>query len=400
MKRQRLSYRSFLKKQKRILLTFDRWLCHPIVGTLCFFVIIFFVFYLSFSGIGAFFSQALAKIFTYRLEHIYIWLIKTGASESLCRLIILGVLNGVASVLSCLPQTVILFFLLDFLEACGYIARAIRALDHIFRPIGFSGEAILPLLMGFGCTVPAMIAASHTNEKKNATCLLVFIPCNAKVPLLILIVYHFFEKKRTLVVFFLYLLCISIGIIQAFFLDKKTKLSTLEDKLPPLQLPHISKLIKRTCLNTKEYLIRAGTIVFLACLIVNILGTLTPSFTIAQYKNESILAHFGNLLAPIFSPLGFDDSRLIAALVSGIFAKEMIVSTVEVLIPEGILSILSPAQALSFLIFGFIYSPCITTIYTIKKEFSTEKSVRILIDSTVIAYVISYLTYTIYRIFT
>ena len=399
MKRQKLSQRTFFKTQKNEYLLLDRWLCHPIVGTLCFFTIIFFVFYLSFSGIGAYLSHALSQIFTYILEHLYAGLIKIGASQSLCRLLILGVLNGVASVLSCLPQTIILFFLLDFLEACGYISRAILALDHAFRPIGLSGEAILPLLMGFGCTVPAIIAAARTNEKKTATCLLVFIPCNAKVPLLTLIVCNFFEQKRTLVVFFLYLLCIFIGIIQAFFMATKTKPSTLADKLPPLELPAIPILIKQTRLKTKEYLIRAGTIVFLSCLTVNILGTLTPSFSITQCKDESILAYFGDLLAPIFSPLGFDDGRLIAALLSGIFAKEMIVSTTELLIPEGIQSVLSPAQALSFLVFGFMYSPCMTTAYTIKKEFGTEKSVRILIGCTVIAYAISYLTYTIYRLF-
>ena len=399
MKRQRLSKQTFFEKRKKAHLSLDRWLCHPIVGTLCFFTIVFFVFYLSFSGIGACLSHILAQIFTYILEHLYIGLIKMGASESLCRLVILGVFHGVASVLSCLPQTVILFFLLDFLEACGYISRAVHALDHAFRPIGLSGEALLPVLMGFGCTVPAIIAASHTKEKESATCLLVFIPCNAKVPLLTLIVYNFFEQKRTLVVFFLYLLCISMGIIQAFWQNKQIKPPAFADELPPLELPPISTLIMQTRIKTKEYLIRAATIVFLSCLAVNILSTLTPSFAITQCKDESILAHFGDLLAPIFSPLGFDDGRLISALLSGIFAKEMIVSTAEVLIPEGIKTMLSPAQALSFLVFGFMYSPCITATCTIKKEFGAEKSLRIFIGCTATAYAISFLIYTIYRIF-
>lgn len=386
-------------KNKYISKTVDRWLCHPFIGTLFFLVIIFIVFYIAFSSLGAFLSKILTKIFAFLLENVYAALCHTGASEALCHLLIFGVFQSVAFVLACLPQTVILFFLLAILNYSGYTARAIFALDHIFRPIGLSGRAMLPLLMGFGCTVPAVLSASSIDEEETVVYALPFIPCNAKLSVLTLIISVFYKNHRATIALFIYFICIGTAFISICLSSKKAMLSPQPKKLPPMQFPPLLDLWQEVYIKIKDFLIRAGTVVFLSSLVIVFFGSFTIRFTVAASGNESMLAHFGNLFAPLFAPLGFGDGRLVAALLSGIFAKETIVSSTEILIPEGIQSILTPAAALSFLVFSFTYTPCITALCTMKNTLGVKRTIGCVFRATIISYIVSYITYAFFRIF-
>lgn len=387
------------RKNWRISEMIDRWLCHPFIGTLFFLGIIFLIFHISFSGLGALLSRILARAFAFLLENAYIALCKVGASEALCRLLFLGIFRSVASVLACLPQTAILFSLFAALNHSGYTSRAIFALDHVFRPIGLSGKAILPLLMGFGCSVPAVLSASAIDEKETVVYALSFIPCNAKLSVLTLIMSVFYEDHRAGVALFIYLVCIAAALISICLSSKQAPLSPPPKKLTPMKMPSLSDLRKEICISLKDYLVRASTVVFLSSLVIVFFGSFTIRFTLAASPSESMLSHFGNLFAPLFAPLGFGDGRLVATLFSGMFAKETIVSSAEILIPEGLPSILTPAAALSFLVFSFTYAPCITTICTMKNTLGVKWTMGCIIRSAIISYVISYITYALFRIF-
>ena len=379
----------------------DQWLCRPTIGIPLFLVLMFFVFYLTFSGIGDWLSTLLERFFAWVLEAMYTSLVKRGASEMLCRFLILGVFRGVASVLAFLPQTAILFFWIAFLDGSGYMARAVLVMDYALRPFGLSGRAFIPFLIGFGCNVPAVISAAELEqkEKKVVTQALPFIPCNARLPVFTMIVSVFFENQRAHIAFFVYMIGIGTAILSSLFFFGRSSPAPLKENFPPLRFPKISLILSEVKINSKEYLIRAGTVVFLSCLAVDFLGTFTPQLKFSSTGEDSILAQLGSFLAPLFAPLGFDDGRLIAALAAGFFAKETIVSTIEILLPNGIRSVLNPEQALSFLVFSFLYTPCITTVFTIKKVLGASTARRTILRSFCIAYALTYLIYTLFPIF-
>ena len=379
----------------------DQWLCRPTIGIPLFLVLMFIVFYLTFSGIGDWLSSLLERFFAWVLEAMYTSLVKRGASEMLCRFLILGVFRGVASVLAFLPQTAILFFWFAFLDGSGYMARAVLVMDYALRPLGLSGRAFIPFLIGFGCNVPAVISAAELEqkEKKVVTQALPFIPCNARLPVFTMIVSVFFENQRAHIALFVYMIGIGTALLSSLFFFGRSSPAPLKENFPPLRFPKISLILSEVKIKSKEYLIRAGTVVFLSCLAVDFLGTFTPQLKFTSTGEDSILAQLGGFLAPLFAPLGFDDGRLIAALAAGFFAKETIVSTIEILLPNGIRSVLNPEQALSFLVFSFLYTPCITTVFTIKKVLGASTARRTILRSFCIAYVLTYLIYTLFRIF-
>ena len=277
---------------------------------------------------------------------------RIGVSEGIRRFLTDGIFSGVAAVLAFMPQTAILFLLLALLEDSGYMARAAFVMDSTLRPFGLSGKAFIPMLIGFGCTVPAVLSTEtlEAREKETAILSLPFIPCSARFPVFVMIISAFFEKYAAVAAFSIYLLGILIAILSALLHSRSKNgcpAPPLTIELPKYRMPRIRNLMREVGAKLKDFLVRAGTIVFLSCVVISILSSLSVDFTLAETGEDSILAAIGRLFAAPFSLIGFEDGRIISALAAGFFAKESIVSTIEILIPEGLSAVLSPAGAAS-----------------------------------------------------
>ncbi len=395
----------FVSSQKKPSNTFtdriDRWICRPYVGVPLFFLVIYAVFFLTFSGVGDFFTKLLEKGFASLLGLCYEALIALGVSNTFSHFLVNGVFRGITSVLAFLPQTAILFFLITVLEDSGYLSRAAFVMDTTLRPLGLSGKAFIPFLVGFGCTVPAIMSTVTLEEKERESVIfaLPFIPCNARLPTLILIINVFFQKNRALIAFYIYCICIATAIFSTWLSNRKNKEAPpLCLELPKFRMPNMFNVTREIKQKLKEFLVRAGTVVFLSCLIVDFLGTFTPTFQIAASGNESILAKCGAFLVPLFKPIGIADGRLIAALAAGFFAKEAIVSSIEITIPEGISSVMNHAQALSFLCFSFLYAPCMATVCAMRRECGVQKTIHSLLRCFLIAYWLAFIVYWSFRV--
>ncbi len=379
----------------------DAIICRPLIGIPLFFAVMSLVFFLTFSSLGAMGSAYLEMIFTELAAALRTFLLNLGINDFICRFLTDGVWMGVASVLAFIPQTAVLFFLLAFLKDSGYLARAALVTDRLVRHFGLSGRALIPILLGFGCTVPAIMSTNTPDQQEKEAILmsLPFIPCNARFPVIVLISSSFFPKHTALFATALYFLCIITTFLSSLLYRRKNQVLTpLVMELPKYQLPRPKVLFDEVKQKLCDFLIRAGTVVFLSCVIVDLMAMLTPTFQPAASGQESILAHLGNQIAPLFVPFGFSDGRLIAALAAGFFAKESIVSTIRILIPEGLPSILSPANAVSFAVFSLLYVPCAASLSTLRREMGWKKAAFCFLRTFLFALIISYLCYTFYHI--
>ncbi len=383
----------------------DTVICHPIVGVPLFFAVMSLIFLLTFSGIGGFLTTCLDKLFISLSEIVRSFFLHIGVSDMMIRFLIDGVFLGVSSVLSFLPQTAILFCLLAILEDSGYMARFAFVMDHLMRPFGLSGKAVIPMMIGFGCTVPAVMAATtlEEGEKENVIHSLPFVPCNARLPVLLFLVSSFFESHKALIASAFYLLSVAIALLSSLIFSSKNKTcvaAPLVIELPKYRMPRLRSLIREIENKLRDFIVRAGTVVFLSCVAINLFSVLTPSLKITENVGESILALIGNAATPIFSLLGFGNGSLIAALAAGFFAKESIISTIHILFPNGISSVLSTAGEVSFIAFSMLYTPCAATLSAMRKEIGARKSLSLLFRTLLIASLVSYFLYTIVRILT
>ncbi len=379
----------------------DALICRPSIGIPLFFLVIALVFFLTFSSLGAWFSSMLESIFSSASSYLKGFLEGIGTDELLTRLLTEGIWKGVSAVLSFIPQTVILFFLLAWLEDSGYLARAAFVMDPLMRRFGVSGRAIIPMLIGFGCTVPAVMSAVTLDEteKERTVMALPFVPCSARLPVIFMIAGLCFPNHAALTAMLLYLISFAAVFLSLLLAKKEEKpLPPLIMELPKYRLPRLVSLLREVKMKLRDFLLRAGTVVFLSCLAVDLLAMLTPALRPAAHAEESILSLVGGAVAPLFAPLGFGDGRLISALAAGFFAKESIVSTSEILIPEGITSLLTKAEALSFGVFSLLYLPCAASVSAIRKELGAKKTVFLLLRTLAIAAFFAYLTYTAARI--
>ncbi len=387
----------------------DNVLTHKYLAIPIFLCIMLVVFWLTFGVIGSFLSDLLSQGIDALTEAVDRGLSQYGINPVVHSLIIDGVFAGVGSVLSFLPVIVVLFFFLSILEDSGYMARVAFVMDKLLRKIGLSGRSFVPMLMGFGCSVPAIMATrtlSSERDRKMTILLTPFMSCSAKLPIYGVFTMAFFPKYRALVMIGLYILGMLIGVLSGLVM-KKTAFHgqpvPFVMELPNYRFPSGKSVLLLIWDKAKDFLTRAFTVIFIATIIIWFLQTFDTRLNVVTDSASSMLADIGRLLAPVFSPLGFSDWRVSTSLISGFTAKEAVVSTLAVLmgvgtseLPGALSQLFTPVSAFSFLVFTLLYTPCVAAISAVKREMNSGKSaVGVVVFQTGIAWVISFLVYTV-----
>lgn len=307
-------------------------------------------------------------------------------------LVIDGIFTGVGSVLSFLPIIVTLFFFLSLMEDSGYIARVAFMMDKLLRKIGLSGRSIVPMLIGFGCTVPAVMATrtlTSERDRKMTILLTPFMSCTAKLPIYAFFVSVFFPKQGGIIMTGLYLLGILVGILVAFLYKGtlfKGEPVPFVMELPNYRLPSPKNVGQLLWEKAKDFLQKAFSVILIATIVVWLLQSFDIHFNMVEDSGGSILAGISGLLVPLFKPLGLGDWRICTSLISGFMAKESVVSTLEVLFGTDIGTVLSPVAAAALLTFSLLYTPCVAAIAAIKRELGMKWAVGVVIWQCAIAW--------------
>ena len=337
--------------------------------------VMFLIFFLTFHVIGAFLSDLLALGIDRLTQLANAALTAYGLNPVVQSLIIDGIFEGVGSVLSFLPVIVTLFFFLSILEDTGYMARVAFVMDKLLRRIGLSGKSIVPMLIGFGCTVPAVMATRTLPSERDRTMTILLTPfmsCSAKIPIYGFFSAAFFPEHAALVMIALYLFGILMGILAALVLEKtafRGRPVPFVMELPNYRLPSVKSVALLLWEKAKDFLERAFTVIFLATIVIWFLQSFDTRLNVVTDSAESLLAIIGRHIAPVFAPLGFADWRCAAALISGFIAKESVVSTLEILLGTSALGALfTTKSAVSFLVFTLLYTPCVAAIAAIRRE--------------------------------
>ena len=337
--------------------------------------VMFLIFFLTFHVIGAFLSDLLALGIDRLTQIVDAALTAYGLNPVVQSLIIDGIFEGVGSVLSFLPVIVTLFFSLSILEDTGYMARVAFVMDKLLRRIGLSGKSIVPMLIGFGCTVPAVMATRTLPSERDRTMTILLTPfmsCSAKIPIYGFFSAAFFPEHAALVMIALYLFGILMGILAALVLEKtafRGRPVPFVMELPNYRLPSVKSVALLLWEKAKDFLERAFTVIFLATIVIWFLQSFDTRLNVVTDSAGSLLAIIGRHIAPVFAPLGFADWRCAAALISGFIAKESVVSTLEILLGTSALGALfTTKSAVSFLVFTLLYTPCVAAIAAIRRE--------------------------------
>ena len=381
----------------------DRFLTGRYTALPAFLAVMLLIFYLTFHVIGQRLSDWLAVgigALTAAVDHA---LTAYGINPVVHSLIIDGIFTGVGSVLVFLPIIVTLFFFLSILEDTGYMARVAFVMDKPLRKIGLSGRSIVPMLIGFGCSVPAIMATrtvSSDRDRKMTILLTPYMSCSAKISIYAFFTAAFFPTHRALVMISLYLLGILIGIVAALIMNWSTfrgKPVPFVMELPNYRLPSLKSVALLLWEKAKDFLQRAFTVIFLATIIIWFLQSFDTRLNVVADSSYSLLAIIGQWIAPIFAPLGFADWRCATALISGFVAKESVVSTLEVLLGgAAVTGMFSLQAAISFLVFTLLYTPCVAAVATIRRELhSTVKTVGVVLLQCGVAWLVGWLAYTI-----
>ena len=379
----------------------DRILTGKFTAIPCFIGIMLLVFYLTFNVIGAWLQSLLELGIDKLAEVTDAALTAVNVNSALHSLIIDGIFSGVGSVLSFLPIIVTLFFFLSLMEDSGYIARVAFVMDKLLRKIGLSGKSIVPMLIGFGCTVPAVMSTrtlTSERDRKMTILLTPFMSCSAKLPIYAFFVSVFFPKQGALVMAGLYILGILLGVLAAFIYKGvlfKGEPVPFVMELPNYRLPGIKNVAQLLWEKAKDFLQKAFSVILIATIVVWFLQSFDTHFNPAVNSADSILAKISGLLSPVFAPLGFGDWRICTALICGIMAKESVVSTMEVLFTGSIASVLSPLAAASMLVFSLLYSPCVAAIASIRRELGVKWAGGVVIWQCVVAWVAAFLVHLI-----
>ena len=350
------------------------------------------VFFLTFNVIGAFFQGILERGIDALTSMTSSALTALGTNAVLHNLIISGIFAGVGSVLSFLPVIVTLFFFLSLLEDSGYIARVAFVMDTLLRKIGLSGRSIVPLLIGFGCTVPAVMSTRilpSERDRKMTILLTPFMSCTAKLPIYAFFVAAFFPGRGALIMTGLYVLGIAVGILAALLYRKtlfKGEPVPFVMELPNYRLPSPKNVARLLWDKAKDFLERAFTVIFLATIIIWFLQSFDTHLNFTADSSASILAKISGLFEPLMRPLGLGDWRICTSLISGVMAKESVVSTLEILFAGNVASELSPLSAASLLVFSLLYSPCIAAVASIKRELGARWAIALAAWQCIIAW--------------
>lgn len=387
----------------------DRILTNKYLAIPMFLAIMMLIFYLTFGLIGAWLSDLLSLGIEQITDICDKGLTAYGINPVVHSLIIDGVFAGVGSVLSFLPVIVVLFFFLSILEDSGYMARIAFVMDKLLRKIGLSGRSFVPMLIGFGCTVPAVMATrtlSSDRDRKMTIMLTPFISCSAKIPVYSVFAMAFFKDHAALVMMALYVTGIVVSILVALIL-KGTVFSgkpvPFVMELPNYRLPSVKSVLQLMWDKAKDFLQRAFTIIFVATIIIWFLQTFDTRLNVVTDSANSLLAVLGRWVAPIFTPLGFGDWRISTSLITGFTAKEAVVSTMSVLcgtsmsnLPQTLGSFFTPLSAVSFLVFTLLYTPCVAAIAAIRREMdSALQAVGIVIMQCGITWLVAFGVYRI-----
>ena len=376
----------------------DRILTGKYTAIPCFIGIMVLVFYLTFNVIGAF-LQGLLEMEIDKLSGMAeAGLIALNVNDAIRSLVIDGIFTGVGSVLSFLPIIVTLFFFLSMMEDSGYIARVAFVMDKLLRKIGLSGRSIVPMLIGFGCTVPAVMATrtlTSERDRKMTILLTPFMSCTAKLPIYAFFVSTFFPGKGGLIMSGLYVLGIVVGILIAFLYRGtlfKGEPVPFVMELPNYRLPGAKNVAQLLWEKAKDFLQKAFTVILMATIVVWFLQSFDLHLNLVEDSADSILAMIAGALVPILRPLGLGDWRICTALISGFMAKESVVSTLEVLFGGGIASVLTPLSAGVLLVFSLLYTPCVAAVASVKRELGGKWAVGMVFWQCLIAWIAAIIT--------
>lgn len=379
----------------------DRILTGKYTAIPCFIGIMVLVFYLTFNVIGAWLQWILELGINKISALVDAALTAAHVNSAIHSLVIDGIFTGVGSVLSFLPIIVTLFFFLSLMEDSGYIARVAFVMDKLLRKIGLSGRSIVPMLIGFGCTVPAVMATrtlTSERDRKMTILLTPFMSCTAKLPIYSFFVSVFFPGKGGFIMAGLYLLGIVVGILIALLYNGtlfKGEPVPFVMELPNYRLPGAKNVMQLLWEKAKDFLQRAFTVILLATIVVWFLQSFNVHLNLINDSADSMLAIIAGWLVPLFKPLGMGDWRICTALISGFMAKESVVSTLGVLFGGSISTVLSSATAASILVFSLLYTPCVAAIASVKRELGGRWAIGVVIWQCVIAWVAAWIVHVI-----
>ena len=391
----------------------DRILTHKIWAIPIFLCVMLAVFFMSFSLVGKWLSDLLTLGIDWLTGVVDGALTSAGISKWLHSLLIDGVFNGVGSVLSFVPTIMVLFFLLSILEDSGYMARVAFVMDKLLRKIGLSGKSFVPMLIGFGCSVPGILAArtvSSERDRKMTVLLVPFMSCSAKLPIYSLITMAFFPRYQALVMLGVYVLSMVVGVLYGLLLKVtvfKGNPVPFVMELPNYRWPSLKTLLRNSWEKGKSFIRKAFTVIFVATLVIWFLQSVDTSFNFTSDSSVSILAEIGRFLSPVFAPLGLGDWRLTTSIITGLTAKEAVVSTLAVLFgvaSESLSAVLSaafsPLQGFCFLAFVVLYMPCVAAVAAVRKELGSGwKAVLAMFSQTVVAYLVTLIIYNVGTLF-
>lgn len=371
----------------------DKVLTGKLTAIPAFILIMGLVFYLSFDLIGSFIQGLLENGITALSELISRALISANVNQTVRSLVTDGIFAGVGSVLSFLPVIITLFFFLSILEDSGYIARVAFVMDKLLRKIGLSGRSIVPMLIGFGCTVPAVMATRtlpSERDRKMTLLLTPFMSCSAKLPIYAFLVAAFFPKHRAIVMILLYVVGILMAILTALLFRCtlfKSEPAPFVMELPNYRLPGIKNVLQLLWEKAKDFLSKAFTVILIATIVVWLLQSFDFRFDIVSDSKDSMLASIAGLLVPIMRPIGLGDWRICTSLISGFMAKESVVSTMEILYSEDISAVMTRLNATALLVFSLLYTPCVAAIASIRRELGRRWAYGVVIFQCALAWV-------------
>lgn len=394
-------------KEHKISTNIDKILTGKFTALAAFLVIMAFVFYMTFGPFGIYLTDLMDKGIEFITGVVDSALTAYGLNPVVHSLIIDGIFSGVGSVLSFLPIIVILFFFLSILEDSGYMARVAFVMDKLLRKIGLSGRSFVPMLIGFGCSVPAIMATRtlpSERDRKMTILLIPFMSCSAKLPIYALFTAAFFKSRQVEVIIGLYLISIVVGILFAYIIKLFAKGNPVPFvmELPNYRIPNAKSVSMLIWSKTKSFITKAFTIIFFATILIWFLQTFNYQLNLADNSENSLIAMLGSIIAPVFAPLGLGDWKIATSFISGFMAKESVISTLTVLMDgnvENLPNIFTNLTAFVFLVFSLLYTPCVAAITMVKKELGRSYAAGVVLIQCMIAWLVAYLIYNIGSLF-
>ena len=394
-------------------LKMDEVLTHKYLAIPIFLCIMLLIFWITFGVVGSALSDLLSLGIDAATQAASAALAAYGLNPVVHSLVIDGVFAGVGSVLSFLPTIVVLFFLLSILEDSGYMARVAFVMDKLLRKIGLSGRSFVPMLIGFGCSVPAIMATrtlSSERDRRMTILLTPFMSCSAKLPIYGMFTMAFFPRYRALVMILLYVGGMAVGVLSGLILSRTAFQGNpvpFVMELPNYRLPSPKSVALLLWDKAKDFLTRAFTVIFLATIVIWFLQTFDTRFNVVSAGGQaSMLAGIGQVIAPLFAPLGFSDWRATTALITGFSAKETVVSTLAVLtgantaqLPAALAEMFTPAAACAFLAFTLLYTPCVAAIAAVRRELSGRHAAIVVCYQTLVAWLVGFVVYQLCGLF-